>query len=247
MSTVVDPDTGDQVSIEQEAPGEPETLACPNCGAPTAAWQLMCLDCGARLALAYERPAGWRLPAAIVAFVLLLAGLGIGIAVLAADNDSVTTTTAVGAAPQSAPADSAPTTSTATPAPTTSATTPAPAPGTPTGTTATATPTPTPAPPVTATSGWPPGKSAFTVVLASLPSQAAANQKLQAARSAGIGTAAILHSDDFPTLRPGYWVVFDGQFDAKDQADAQAASDRGKGEFGDAYSRFVSKDPNAKP
>ena len=80
-----------------------------------------------------------------------------------------------------------------------------------------------------------------------MPNKADANTKLQAAKAAGITGAAILHSDDFPTLRPGYWVVFDGQYDSIDQAQSQAAGDRGKGGFSDAYPRFVSKDANAKP
>ena len=85
------------------------------------------------------------------------------------------------------------------------------------------------------------------MILASLPSKAAADDKLKRAQVSGISGAAILHSEDFPTLKPGYWVVFDGQYDSIDQAQSQAATDRGKGEFGDAYPRFVSKDANAKP
>jgi hypothetical protein len=80
-----------------------------------------------------------------------------------------------------------------------------------------------------------------------MPSKADADKKLKAAQDAGISSAAVLHSDDFPTLNPGYWVVFDGQYDSVAQAQGQAASDRGKGEFSDAYPRFVSKDANAKP
>ena len=80
-----------------------------------------------------------------------------------------------------------------------------------------------------------------------MPTNAAAEDKLNKAHAAGISGAAILHSDDFPTLRPGYWVVFDGQYDTNEQAQAQAAADRGKGEFTDAYPRFVSKDQGAKP
>ena len=80
-----------------------------------------------------------------------------------------------------------------------------------------------------------------------MPSESAADEKLTAAKAAGITSAAVLHSDDFPTLKPGYWVVFDGQYDSISQAQSQAAADRGKGGFTDAYPRFVSKDPNAKP
>jgi hypothetical protein len=247
MTTVVDPDTSERTAAEPEQPA-PETVTCPNCGAPADQGQLMCLECGSRLALGYKRPPTWRLPAAVIGFVLLVAGIGVAIALAAAtDNASKTTAAAPTqpAAPQGAPADTPPTASTPAPAPTPSTPTPAPSGGTPSGTTATATPTPPPS--TTATTGWPPGKSAFTVVLASMPTEAAAKDKLAKAKAAGITGAAILHSDDFPTLNPGYWVVFDGQYDSIDQAQGQASSDRGKGEFSDAYPRFVSKDPNAKP
>src|SRR4051794_23243069 len=248
MSTVVDPETREETAAAP-ATVPPPTQTCPNCGAPADPGQLMCLECGSRLALGYKRPPSWRLPAAVVGIVLLIAGIGVAIA-LAAATDNASKTTA--AAPSqstpapSAPADTPPTASTPTPGPTASTPAPAPPPstgGTPSATTATS----TPAPAISSATGWPPGKSAFTVILASMPTKAAAEQKLAAAKAAGITSAAILHSDDFPTLNPGYWVVFDGQYDAIDQAQGQASSDRGKGEFSDAYPRFVSKDPNAKP
>jgi eukaryotic-like serine/threonine-protein kinase len=249
MSTVVDPDTNEHAVATAEAPPgvAPETLSCPNCGAPADPGQLMCLECGSRLALGYRRPPSWRLPAAVVGIVLLIAGIGVAIA-LAAVTDNANKTTA--SAPtqstpaQAAPADTPPTASQPTPAPSTSTTTPAPATG---GTAPGTASTPTPAPATAAPTGWPPGKSGFTVIIASMPTKAAAEDKLNKAKAAGITSAAILHSDDFPTLKPGYWVVFDGQYDSVDQAQTQAAADRGKGEFGDAYPRFVSKDPNARP
>jgi cell division septation protein DedD len=251
MSTVVDPDTNEQAAVAADpaahASAAAETLSCPTCGAPADRGQLMCLECGSRLALGYRRPPSWRLPAAVVGVVLLIAGIGVAIA-LASVTDSANKATAVAptqtapaAAPASAPGDTPPTASQPTPAPTTSSTTPTPAPAS-TGTT----PTPAPATASSAT-GWPPGKSGFTVILASLPTKADAETKLSAAKAAGISGAAILHSDDFPSLNSGYWVVFDGQYNSVDQAQSQAAGDRGKGGFSDAYPRFVSKDPNAKP
>jgi hypothetical protein len=80
-----------------------------------------------------------------------------------------------------------------------------------------------------------------------MPTKSDANAKLDAAKAAGVTGAAILLSDDFPTLNPGYWVVFDGQYDSIEQAQSQAATDRSKGTFSDAYPRFVSKDANAQP
>ena len=253
MSTVVDPDTQHAAPPAEDLPPAaraPETLSCPNCGAPADAGQLMCLECGSRLALGYQRPPSWRLPAAVIGVVLLIAAIGVAIALAGVTGDANKTTAAAPttqAAPsQAAPADAPPTASTPAPAPTSSTPAPAPTDSGATGGTATPAPTPAPAPTDTA-SGWPPGKSGFTVILASMTTRAEAEDKLAKAKAAGISGAAILHSDDFPTLNPGYWVVFDGQYDSVDQAQGQAASDRGKGEFSDAYPRFVSKDPNAKP
>jgi cell division septation protein DedD len=247
MSTVVDPDTSEHAVATAQEPTRvaeaPETLTCPNCGAPADPGQLMCLECGSRLALGYQRPPSWRLPAAVIGVVLLIAGIGVAIALAGVTGDANKTTAAAPTKQAaSAPADTPPTASTPAPAPTTSTATPAP-----TDSASGGTATPAPAPTDAAPSGWPPGKSAFTVIIASMPTKAAAEDKLARAKAAGISSAAILHSDDFPTLNPGYWVVFDGQYDSVDQAQGQAASDRGKGEFSDAYPRFVSKDANAKP
>jgi eukaryotic-like serine/threonine-protein kinase len=254
MSTVVDPDTSEReaAALEEPPAAAAEPPACPNCGAPADDGQLMCLECGSRLALDYRRAPSWRLPAAIVGIVVLLAGIGVAIALASVTNDAAKTTAAAPtqAAPApGAPADTPPTASQATPAPAPTASTPTPTPTpAPADTTAPGATTTTPPPAATAAaSGWPPGKSAFTVILASMPTKAAADQKLQAAKAAGITSAAILHSDDFPTLRAGYWVVFDGQYDTIDQANTQATADRGKGSFSDAYPRFVSKDQSAKP
>src|SRR3954449_12044502 len=119
MSTIVDPDTSEHEAVAAEelaagdAAAEPPT--CPNCAAPADSEQLMCLECGSRLALGYKRPPSWRLPAAVVAGFLLMAGIGAAIA-LAAATDNANKTTA--AAPtqttpaQGAPADTPPTAST---------------------------------------------------------------------------------------------------------------------------------------
>src|SRR4051794_41630527 len=120
MSTTLDPETREEDATAepaaQEAPAT-EQLTCPSCGAPAEAGQLMCLECGSRLALDYQRPPSWRLPAAIVGMVLLLAGIGVAIALAAVTNDASKTSAAApttqpaAAPPQSAPADTPPTTS----------------------------------------------------------------------------------------------------------------------------------------
>src|SRR5437879_3188536 len=117
----------------------------------------MCLECGARLALDYQRPPSWRLPAAIAGVVVLLAGAGVAFALAQATQNANKTTANAPTQPveNAAPADTPPTpaqpaASTPTPAPTASTATSAP-----TGSAS----TPSPAP---AAGGWPDGKSAFT-------------------------------------------------------------------------------------
>ncbi len=48
----------------------------------------------------------------------------------------------------------------------------------------------------------------------------------------------MLFSSDFPDLRPGYYVVFSGQYDGRDAAVAQATKLRGQ--FPGAYARQIS-------
>jgi cell division septation protein DedD len=245
VSTTLDPETRETADAPADpADAHPTGLTCPSCGAETSPGQLMCLECGARLALDYQRPPTWRLPAAIAGVVVLLAGAALAFALAKATDDAGRTTANAPTQPVSnaAPADT-PATGPAT-SPASSTTTPAAAP--PDNSTApTTSPAPTPAP--TSPAGWPEGKSAYTVIVASLPSKEAAEKKLDEAKAAGISGAALLHSDDFESLRPGYWVVFDGQFDTVEAATSQAEQDRTKGSFGDAYPRWVSEDGDSQP
>src|SRR3954469_24194611 len=122
MSTVVDPETREETAAAP-ATVPPPTQTCPNCGAPADPGQLMCLECGSRLALGYKRPPAWRLPAAVVGVVLLIVGVGVALALAAAPNDANQTAAAGPAQPapaQSAPADTPPTASAPAPAPTAS-------------------------------------------------------------------------------------------------------------------------------
>lgn len=248
MSTTLEPETREDAPAAggDTAPVQAEPLACPSCGAPAEPGQLMCLECGSRLALDYQRPPSWRLPAAIVGVIVLLAGAAVAFALAqVTDNAGKTAQSPVPTQPAQAAAQGAQAAPGDSQAPTPSQPSSTPAAGTPPAETTPADTTPAPSPATAA--GWPAGKDAFTVVLASMPSKAAAQDKLQKAQDAGITGAAVLHSDDFPTLNPGYWVVFDGQFDSVTQATSQAEQDRGKGGFTDAYPRFVSKNKSAKP
>jgi len=215
-----------------------EQRACPRCGAELAPDQEWCLSCGNAVGTRIAPTPRWRLPIVLVAAVLglFVAALVLSLVELSDDPQPVAKAPNPGATatPSAAPEDGA-----ATPVPTT-----APAPGaTPE---AGATPTPTAEPPSPdasepnaiptpggASAGlaqWPDGKSAWTVVIASTGSRAEAEKKARA----GGAEAGVLHSDDFSSLRKGFWVVFSGQY--LDQKAAQSAAE-GKG--GDAYARRV--------
>ena len=70
-------------------PTRPEAeVACPTCGAPAEAGQLICLECGSRIALAYRRPPSWRVPLAIVSVVVLAAAGGIYLGLQGLQDDA---------------------------------------------------------------------------------------------------------------------------------------------------------------
>lgn len=89
--------------------------------------------------------------------------------------------------------------------------------------------------------GWPREKSAWTVILASEATRGLAEAAVERAGqipNKGIALG-VLHSNDYSSLRPGYWVAFAGQFN--DVAEAQAMVGRYRSEFPTAYQRFVSR------
>jgi formin 2 len=229
------PQAGQLVSA---APAGPST-ACPQCGAPAEAGQEMCIVCGARISAGPGgRKRGWVLPAALAAVGVLLLGTAaaFGIVELTKDdevkkgdvadlNESQPTTQ-----PPPPPANTTPTE----PAPNTPPTTPT-TPDTP------AEPDDT-TPPTTPDAGasiaeWPSGRTAYTVVLVSATSRNAADAKAEQAIKRGI-EAGVLRSDDFSTLRAGYWVVFAGQYDTSEQA-TRAADRYAEEGFGGGYPRQV--------
>jgi hypothetical protein len=107
-----------------------------------------------------------------------------------------------------------------------------------------ATPTPTPSPGASATPAapgtfaeWPAGQTAYTVIMWSADTRQEAQTKAQAFQTAGATTLGILHSDDFASLRPGYWVVFSGTYD--DLKQAQDAATAAQATAPGAYAKQV--------
>ena len=220
---------------ELASPPPATERACPRCGASLAADQEWCLNCGTDVASRVAPTPRWRVPIVLVGTLLALVAAALILALVELSGDPQPVAQAPGGAPTATPAAGAPADDGGTAAPVAGAT------PTPTATpTPSVTPTASPgaettAPGATGTSGglatWPSGKTGWTVVLASTPSRAEAERK---ARAAGTAEAGVLHSDDFASLRKGYWVVFSGQYDARKAAEAAA-----EGAPGDAYARRV--------
>jgi hypothetical protein len=83
---------------------------------------------------------------------------------------------------------------------------------------------------------WP-GGSAYTAIVGSLQSEAEARALQRQASDRGLD-AGVLFSSDYSSLRPGYWVVFSGNFDSVSEAAARVARAQQLG-YSDAYPRFV--------
>ena len=87
------------------------------------------------------------------------------------------------------------------------------------------------------------GKSGYTVVLESIPlsaGRAFAASRARAARRAGLPRVGVLDSSDYPSLHPGYYVVFSGVYRTSSQA-ADAVSTAHSHGFPDAYQARVSR------
>jgi hypothetical protein len=191
--------------------------------------QLVCLNCGGRVALAERR--SWAnepvtaIAAALMAVIVIGAGLfGFAIAELTSDDGGDGGGSAGGPGPavvsgQGQETESS-TRTTLPPERTATATQSAETvtePTEPTDTTATET-TPTTA---GGLPGWPAGLRAHTVVLVSSSDGPAARRVARAARSSGL-EAGLFRSDPY-NLGTGLWIVYSGRFDTREGAARQAA------------------------
>jgi hypothetical protein len=246
---------------------EPQALACPRCGAVLREDQDWCLMCGAAVTTHVAGAPGWRTPVAIVGVVLLLAAAGLLVAFLELSDDSTRVANAPTATPTAIVTPTPTPTPSATPSPVaTPSITPGPS-VTPSSTPATSptppaaispgastTPgkvpsparSPTPFPSTSPATGgtttggtvasWPSGKSAWTVILKSASSKADADKRAKELQAQG-KSVGVLNSSDYSSLRKGYWVVFSGQYEKKE--DAQSAANGFKSTVPEAYARFV--------
>ena len=206
------------------------------------------MECGHDLTRTYGRAPYTRLWIGAGVLAVLAIGVGAGFAIGSLTNDkqkkearavsatsssnSVPAATAV--PPQALHQPTAPVTPTPTSTTSTTPTSPPP-------TTAPPLTTPTrPAPSSTAgVASWPSGKTAYTLVLISAKSRKQAYAKAREAKSRGID-AGVLHSNDYSSLNPGYWVVFVGQYKSVGQARSHIGDYASKG-FAGGYPRQVKK------
>jgi len=70
------------------APPAPGTVACPRCGTSIAPDQSWCLECGAPARTRLVPTPNWRAPVALLALVVLLAGIALAVAFVALTNDN---------------------------------------------------------------------------------------------------------------------------------------------------------------
>jgi hypothetical protein len=202
---------------------------CPHCGEPVDPRQLVCLNCGGRVALR-ERTPFRREPISGAAVVLIAVTamsaflLGLGISSLTGGDDDG----------RSSPGEEASVT----------------APKTPAGQTETSGEQPE-APAVvgggkqekqtpvreSGVPGWPKGLTAHTVVLVTSSDRAAALNVAKEARGSGL-EAGLLPSDPY-NLGTGLWIVYSGQFTTREGAARQASELAGR--YPGAYPQLIQR------
>ena len=190
-------------------------MNCPRCGEEAERGQLICLECGGRLALKPERDER-RSFENVPAIALLLCVVVIGAAAFGFALSELTD----GSGSQSSAADRP------------ERSTPAASTGSPQTETETGA---SQQPSRSLLLEWPSGLSAYTVVLVSSSDRPAARRVAREAAKSGL-EAGMLRSDDYD-LGTGLWIVFAGRFDTQASAERQAnnLAERYPG----AYATFV--------
>ena len=188
---------------------------CTNCGEPVDRRQLVCLNCGARVAL--REPTPWArepvtiLAAALVLVIVIGAGLfGFAISELTSDDGDAPTRAAAQSTTRE-PAGEAPAVVSGGEQPARTAEEPQPSRGS----------DPLEGSGADRVPGWPEGLTAHTVVLVTSSDHAAALNVAKQARSSGL-EAGLIRSEPFD-LGSGLWIVYSGQFTTPEGAERQAA------------------------
>jgi septal ring-binding cell division protein DamX len=194
-------------------PPAPPVKICRACGAPAERGQEYCLECGNRILPARRPPvlAAWVVPA-LVALAVATAGAAAAIASTRDHKDNPTRAFVALSPLQPAPAPK---------------------------------PHHTGKPPSKASAGkliaWPAGNG-YTIVLATIPLASGANAakaKAAFALRKGLQRVGVLVSSSYPSLQPGYYIVFSGVYPSLEEA--QSDLDAAKATFPGAYARPVAR------
>lgn len=190
----------------------PVAPICRTCGAPADPGQEYCLECGNRILPPRRAPAvaTWIVPSLAT---LIVAAAGAAAAIAATHGDRTQRSHSIVALSPLRPAPPPPP---STPAPKKGKTTEQLIP-------------------------WPAGNG-YTIVVATLPLSVgarAARAKALAALRAGLRQVGVLVSSSYPSLQPGYYVVFSGVYASLEEA--QSELDTAKSSFPGAYARPIAR------
>jgi zinc-ribbon domain/SPOR domain len=194
---------------------------CPHCGEPVEPRQLVCLNCGGRVALRERLPLAREpltaLAAVLVAVTVIGAVLfGFALSELTSGDGDDTDQAAVTTTEQRAVAPEAPAVVDG-------------------SSQEKREQQPRRAPAKRGVPGWPKGLTAHTVVLVTSSDRAAALRVAKDARSTGL-EAGMFPSDPYD-LGTGLWIVYSGRFTTPEGAQAQAAQLAGR--YPGAYPQLV--------
>ena len=185
--------------------------ACPSCSEPAESDQLVCLSCGARIALGRSEPLGERRSLQNVwAIALLLSVVVLGAGAFGFALSELTGDSGRDVAAADRPQQPAPSASSGSPQPDTEASLGS-----------------SQAPSQSLLLEWPKDVTGFTVVLMTTGDRPAARNVAREAAQSGL-EAGLMRSDDYD-LGTGMWIVFAGRFDT------QASAERQAGNLGERY------------
>jgi hypothetical protein len=199
--------------LRAHAPDELGPAACPSCGAEADRGQLVCTNCGARLALGGGRRDRSVAALAAIAVIVVLGAAASGFAlseITSGDGDDAPAASQAPPAPAAAPGEAQESTQAGDPS---DRSRPEPSPA--------EDPDGAPQKPRRLLLDWPDGLKAHTVVLVTTSDRPAALRLARQAARSGI-EVGLLRGDDY-NLGAGLWVVFAGRFDSPEGASRQAS------------------------
>jgi len=195
---------------------------CPRCGAAAERGQLVCLECGARVALVYRRPPSWKVPVAITVVVALLLGTAAFLAVAALSDDADREVAAAPPRPKEAATRTTSAKSDGEP----------PKKGEPA----------TEAGPIVKQGSlyrWPRKLEGYTVVINSTEDRTSATSFARSASRSKPAKLGVISAGDFKTLPQGFYVVFAGYYEDRGKADQ--ATERLNRKYPGAFTQAVER------